>query len=84
MLRSLTSAVSGLKNFTLMLDVLGNNLANIRTLGYKGKPSESLIIGDTHPSGRTYYAMMSGHEEIFLVGSAYPYLIDAKLKRLIR
>jgi len=56
----------------------------IMTLGYKGKPSESLIIGDTHPSGRTYYAMMSGHEEIFLVGSAYPYLIDAKLKRLIR
>jgi len=36
MLRSLTSAVSGLKNFTLMLDVLGNNLANIRTLAYKG------------------------------------------------
>ncbi|UCH62533.1 MAG: flagellar hook-basal body complex protein [Fidelibacterota bacterium] len=36
MLRSLTSAVSGLKNFTIMLDVLGNNLANIRTLGYKG------------------------------------------------
>ncbi len=36
MLRSLTSAVSGLKNFTLMLDVLGNNLANVRTLAYKG------------------------------------------------
>ena len=36
MLRSLTSAVSGLKNFTIMLDVLGNNLANVRTLGYKG------------------------------------------------
>ncbi len=36
MLRSLTSAVSGLKNFTVMLDVLGDNLANIRTLGFKG------------------------------------------------
>jgi len=35
MLRSLTSAVSGLKNFTVMLDVLGDNLANIRTLGFK-------------------------------------------------
>lgn len=36
MLKSLTSAVSGLKNFTIQLDVLGNNLANVRTLGYKG------------------------------------------------
>jgi len=36
MLKSLTSAVSGLKNFTTMLDVLGNNLANVRTLGFKG------------------------------------------------
>lgn len=36
MLRSLTSAVSGLKNFTIMLDVLGDNVANIRTLGFKG------------------------------------------------
>ncbi|MFB0516435.1 MAG: flagellar hook protein FlgE [Candidatus Neomarinimicrobiota bacterium] len=35
MLRSLTSAVTGLKNFTVQLDVLGNNLANIRTLGFK-------------------------------------------------
>lgn len=35
MLRSLTSAVSGLKNFTIQLDVLGDNLANIRTLGFK-------------------------------------------------
>lgn len=36
MLRSLTSAVSGLRNFNVQLDVLGNNLANIRTLGFKG------------------------------------------------
>ena len=35
MLKSLASAVSGLKNFTAQLDVLGNNLANIRTIGYK-------------------------------------------------
>jgi len=36
MLRSLTSAVTGLKNFTIKLDIIGNNLANVRTLGYKG------------------------------------------------
>ena len=35
MLKSLASAVSGLKNFTAQLDVLGNNLANVRTLGFK-------------------------------------------------
>ncbi|MCH7575628.1 MAG: flagellar hook protein FlgE [Candidatus Marinimicrobia bacterium] len=35
MLKSLSSAVSGLKNFTAQLDVLGNNLANVRTIGYK-------------------------------------------------
>ena len=35
MLKSLASAVSGLKNFTAQLDVLGNNLANERTIGYK-------------------------------------------------
>ncbi|MCK4578893.1 MAG: flagellar hook-basal body complex protein [Candidatus Marinimicrobia bacterium] len=35
MLKSLTSAVTGLKNFTIQLDVLGNNLANVRTLGFK-------------------------------------------------
>ena len=36
MLKSLTSAVTGLKNFTIQLDVLGNNLANVRTIGFKG------------------------------------------------
>ena len=35
MLKSLASAVSGLKNFTAQLDVIGNNLANVRTLGFK-------------------------------------------------
>ena len=36
MLKSLASAVTGLKNFTIQLDVLGNNLANVRTIGFKG------------------------------------------------
>ena len=35
MLKSLASAVSGLKNFTAQLDVIGNNLSNVRTLGFK-------------------------------------------------
>jgi len=34
-LRSLYSGVSGLKNHQVMMDVIGNNIANINTVGYK-------------------------------------------------
>lgn len=53
------------------------------TLGFMERPVESLIIGDTHPNGQTYYAVMKGHEEIFLLGSAYPKLINIRLKKLV-
>lgn len=36
MLRSLSSAVSGLQNFQQKIDVIGNNIANVNTNGYKG------------------------------------------------
>jgi flagellar hook protein FlgE len=36
MLKSLYSGVSGLTNHQMKLDVLGNNIANINTVGYKG------------------------------------------------
>lgn len=35
MLRSLSSAISGLRNYQLKLDVVGNNIANVNTVGYK-------------------------------------------------
>lgn len=35
MLRSLNSGVSGLKAFQTKLDVIGNNIANVNTVGYK-------------------------------------------------
>ncbi|MBX3747531.1 MAG: flagellar hook-basal body complex protein [Verrucomicrobiae bacterium] len=35
MLRSLTSAISGLQNFQGRLDVIGNNIANVNTTGFK-------------------------------------------------
>lgn len=35
MLRSLNSGVSGLKAFQTKLDVIGNNIANVNTIGYK-------------------------------------------------
>ncbi len=36
MLRSLFSGISGLRNFQVKMDVIGNNIANVNTIGYKG------------------------------------------------
>ncbi|SES67537.1 flagellar hook protein FlgE [Natronincola peptidivorans] len=36
MMRSMFSAVSGLKAHQLRMDVIGNNIANVNTVGYKG------------------------------------------------
>lgn len=35
MMRSLYSAISGLKNHQTMMDTIGNNIANVNTVGYK-------------------------------------------------
>src|SRR5919199_4331507 len=35
MMRSLFSAISGLKGHQLMMDVVGNNIANVNTTGFK-------------------------------------------------
>jgi hypothetical protein len=53
------------------------------TLGFGERAAESLIIGATHPNGQTHYAVMKGHEEIFLLGSAYPKLTNIRLKKLV-
>lgn len=60
MLRSLVSGVSGLKNHQMKMDVLGNNIANISTVGYKGGRinfSEALFqtIANATPSHGTGY-----------------------------
>ena len=44
MLRSLFSAISGLRANQTMLDVTGNNIANANTAGYKGT---SIVFQDT-------------------------------------
>jgi hypothetical protein len=62
---------------------LEDHFLNI-TLRFMKRPAESLIIGDTHPNGQTYYAVMKGHEEIFLVGSVYPKLINISLRKLVK
>ncbi len=35
MLRSMYSGISGLKNFQTKLDVIGNNISNVNTYGFK-------------------------------------------------
>ena len=44
MLRSLFTAVSGIRNHQHKLDVLGNNIANVNTIGFKGS---RLTFSDT-------------------------------------
>ena len=36
MIRSMSTALSGLRNHQVMLDVVGNDIANVSTVGFKG------------------------------------------------
>jgi flagellar hook protein FlgE len=45
MMRSLFSAVSGLRNHQTAMDVIGNNISNVNTIGYK---SSSVIFSDLY------------------------------------
>ena len=43
MIRSMSSALSGLRNHQLMLDVVGNDIANVSTVGFK---SSTTVFSD--------------------------------------
>ena len=57
MLRSLYSAISGLKNHQTRMDVIGNNIANVNTIGYKSsrvtfeESMSQLLQGASRPPG---------------------------------
>jgi len=57
MLRSLDSAVSGLRNHQVRMDIIGNNIANVNTIGFKtGRVTfeeslTQLLKGSTRPPG---------------------------------
>ena len=57
MLRSMYSGISGMKNFQTKLDVIGNNIANVNTYGFKkGRVNfkdlvSQSIAGASAPSG---------------------------------
>jgi flagellar hook protein FlgE len=56
-IRALSSGVSGLRNHQLMMDVIGNNIANINTVGFKGSRAmfselfAQTLRGATQPFG---------------------------------
>ncbi len=57
LLNSLFSGVSGLQNLQKMMDVIGNNIANVNTIGFKGSrvtfsdTFNQFIKSGTNPSG---------------------------------
>ncbi len=59
LLNSLFSGVSGLQNLQAMMDVIGNNIANINTIGFKGSritfsdTFNQFIKAGTNPSSST-------------------------------
>lgn len=58
MMRSLFAGVSGLRNHQIRMDVIGNNIANVNTVGYKAsrvtfeEAYAQLVQGASRPPGR--------------------------------
>jgi flagellar hook protein FlgE len=53
MLRSLYSGIAGLRAHQTMLDVTGNNIANVNTVGFKGSATvfQDTLSQITHGAG---------------------------------
>lgn len=61
MLRSMYSAISGMQSFETMLDVIGNNIANVDTPGFKaGEVNFSDVMSQTLNGGSTPSATQGG------------------------
>lgn len=85
MMRSLYSAISGLKNHQVKMDVIGNNIANVNTTGFKrsrvtfstmlsqtnkGASSPSANQGGTNPVQVGLGAMLGSIDQIMTQGSS--------------
>ncbi|MGI2328529.1 flagellar basal-body rod protein FlgF [Planococcus sp. YIM B11945] len=60
MLRSLYSGVSGMKGFQTKLDVIGNNIANVNTVGYKKSTINFQDLLSQNLSGKSTNPMQVG------------------------
>src|SRR5690554_2603971 len=85
MLRSLYSAISGLKNHQVKMDVIGNNIANVNTTGFKrsrvtfstmlsqtmkGAGSPSDNQGGTNPAQIGLGSVLTSIDQIMTQGSS--------------
>jgi flagellar hook protein FlgE len=85
MLRSLYSAISGLKNHQVKMDVIGNNIANVNTTGFKrsrvtfstmlsqtmkGASSPSATQGGTNPVQVGLGSMLGSIDQVMTQGSS--------------
>lgn len=85
MMRSLYSAISGLKNHQVKMDVIGNNIANVNTTGFKrsrvtfattlsqtmkGASSPSPNQGGTNPMQVGLGSMLASIDQIMTQGSS--------------
>ncbi len=69
LLNSLTTGVSGLRNHQTMMDVIGNNIANVNSLGYKGsRVSFSDTFSEMVRYGTNPTANGSGGTNTFQIG----------------
>ncbi len=62
MLRSMFAAVSGLRSHQAMMDVVGNNIANVNTIGYKSSSAvfADLLSQSLHGAGGAALALQGG------------------------
>lgn len=87
MMRSLFSGVSGLKSHQTKMDVIGNNISNVSTYGYKsqrttfkdtfyqtmrGSAEESINFGGTNPSQIGYGASVNTIDVLHTNGGYVP------------
>src|SRR6476469_10608748 len=84
MIRAMSSALSGLRNHQLMLDVVGNDIANVSTVGFKsstalfsdiltqslnGAGAPTAGLGGTNPAQIGLGAKLAGTVQKFTQGS---------------
>ena len=61
MIRSMYAAISGLRNHQTMMDVVGNNIANVNTTGYKGSSTVFTdVLSQTLAGGGAPSAALGG------------------------
>ncbi|PLV59524.1 flagellar hook protein FlgE [Thermotoga sp. KOL6] len=61
MMRSLYSGITGLKNFQVAMDVVGNNISNVNTVGFKAsRVNFETMLAQTIKAGRAPQANVGG------------------------